>query len=176
MTKHIGFRNNKLFCFNCGGDYEIPFPQPINMAIAMIKQFEKDHKKCQKTWKEPEAAPDKQDTYAAMFKNYQWWIQHGEHGISSKTMLNHILRSDVIKNYSKCHPLDPDDFRRCYLLLKAVPQLRKDLHTMKSLSWQWANLVDNWDKLTELLEEQLVTKKPNGMYELMESLITTKGV
>ena len=88
----------------------------------------------------------------------------------SKTMLNHILGKEVIQNPYQSPPSDPDDFKRCYLLLKAVPQLKTDLHKLKALSPTWSNLVDNWDKLTEMLEEQLRTKKANGMYEFMKSL------
>jgi hypothetical protein len=73
-------------------------------------------------------------------------------------------------SFPKYPPADPDDFRRCYLLIKAVPQWKERLVELKSLSETWSKLVDNWDKLTEMLEEQMRTRKANGMYELMNSL------
>jgi hypothetical protein len=41
---------------------------------------------------------------------------------------------------------------------------------LKPASKTWENLVENWDKLTEMLKEQMQTKKPNGMYEFMKQL------
>ena len=75
------------------------------------------------------------------------------------------------------HPHDPDDFRRCYLLLKAVPEWKKDLHKLKGLSPAWSNLVDHWNELTEMFErnerEDWKNHKKIGMYELMQKLIKT---
>ena len=55
---------------------------------------------------------------------------------------------------------------------------RSQLHKLKPLSIQWSNLVDNWDKLTEMYEQN---KKENwknadkiGMYEFMQTLIADK--
>ena len=41
---------------------------------------------------------------------------------------------------------------------------------MKKESEVWRRIVENWDKLCEMLEEQMKTGKANGMYEFMESL------
>jgi hypothetical protein len=98
-----------------------------------------------------------------------WWLDNGERGISSETMFQ-CLSGKIISNDKGCHPHDPDDFKRCYMLLKAIPEWKDDLHKLKDLSIEWSNLVDNWDKLTEMLEEQLSSKQDNGMYELMEKL------
>ena len=50
---HTGFRNGKLFCFNCGESYDLHYPQPVDMATAMMKQFSKTHSHCSPVWKEP---------------------------------------------------------------------------------------------------------------------------
>lgn len=44
------------------------------------------------------------------------------------------------------------------------------IDNLRTLSLVWEKLADNWDKLTEMLEEQLQTKKANGMYELMKQI------
>ena len=162
---HTGFRNGDLFCFHCGTSQKMP-PMPIQLASDFFKSFDKLHRNCQKTWQEPVNEPNgKTET-----ENANWWAVHGEHGVSSKTMFRYLCDNVIVPLQYESHPHDPDDFRRCYLLLKAVPQFRSKLGRMKNVSPTWSRLVDNWDKLTEMLEEQMQTKKPNGMYEFMQKL------
>jgi len=92
------------------------------------------------------------------------WIATGEKGSSSMTMWNCLIGN---KDFPVNHPCDPDDFSRCYKLLEAVPEWKAELHKLKTLSWPWSNLVDNWDKLTEMYEQNVQEQ----MYELMEILI-----
>lgn len=172
---HTGIRNGKLFCFNCGSSYDLgATPQPVTIAAAIMKQFEKDHKDCPKTWEEPIAEPDETQSFRSMQKNAEWWLAHGERGVSSETMFSYLNPKNINLRIgrSESHPHDPADFKRCYLLLKAVPQWRKPayLNKMKAVSKEWSGLVDNWGKLEVMLEEQLRTNKANGMYEFMQSL------
>jgi len=164
---HTGFRNEKLFCFHCGTSQIVPVPIPIDIATAMMRAFEKIHKNCEKTWTEPVNDPHGKGE----LQNERWWIENGEHGISSKTMFNILSDDNSIPNDHRSFPHDPDDFRRCYLLLKACPHFKSKLHRMRSENKTWSNLIDNWDKLTEMLEWQLQYRKANGMYELMQSCV-----
>ena len=75
------------------------------------------------------------------------------------------------KNYSVNNPHDPDDFKRCYKLLKQIPEWRKRLDELKPLSKEWHGLVTNWDKLEEMLLDQLSTSRANGMYDFMKSIL-----
>lgn len=168
MTKkkdNTGFRNGKLFCFSCGTSQELPLPLPIDLAAEWMKGFSKVHSKCKQTWEEPKPAP-----VADMAKNIAWWIENGEHGQSSKTMLWQMANIVIDNKMTKAHPSDPSDLFRCYKLLEAVPQLKERLHMMDAVSPVWKNLIKNWDKLTELIEDQINTKQPNGLYELMKEL------
>lgn len=179
---HTGFRNGSLFCYNCGTSYKILLPQPVTMAVSLMEQFTKDHAHCKPVWKEPE--PDMTQSYK---DRVTWWAKNGEHGVSSKTIWSFMVSGSglysgdfkyvladlteiLIPPTQYCHPHDPDDFRRCYKLLKCVPEW-KDARSMKMLrtiSPVWNKLVENWDKLTELLEEGIKTDQANGMYELMK--------
>lgn len=160
-----GFRNGLLFCFNCGQSYKMNLPAPIDMAAAMMKQFDKTHKNCPKTWEEPKPDPDMTDSHVAMAKNAIWWWNFGERGMSSECMYNYLMSGSADGN----HPHDPDDFKRCYALLECVPQWKSQLYKMKEVSPTWSALVDNWDKLSTMLEEQLAGKK-NDMFQFMQSL------
>lgn len=37
---------NRLFCTNCGKDYQGTFPCSIDMFVAMMRSFGKSHKNC----------------------------------------------------------------------------------------------------------------------------------
>ena len=168
--EHTGFRNNDLFCFHCGTSYKMNLPQPIDMAAAIMKQFTKSHKDCVKTWVEPIADGNGK----TLEENKNWWLINGEHGISSKNIFA-VLSGGYSQAEGKlCTPSDPDDFKRCSQLLQAVPQWRSELHNLKPISETWSNLVDNWDKLENMLIEarELWSKNKGAkeMYDFMESL------
>ena len=160
-------RNGKLFCLNCGGEFELKMPMPVTVVSEKTKAFEMLHKDCPKTWVEPEADQSKNTYEKAM-----WGMGNGEKGQSSKTMWNCFMGN---KNFRINYPSDPDDFSRCYKLLKAVPEWKNEMHKLKDLSPAWSNLVDNWDKLVEMFEqnerEGWKNHKEIGMYQLMKKLI-----
>jgi hypothetical protein len=160
---HVVFRNNQLFCSNCGSYQAVPFPIAIPLFTALNTAFIKMHKSCPKTWEQPTVNSD-----LSVKQKADWWLQNGERGISSETMFEAL--SGRLIGARGWTPSDPDDFRRCYLLLQAVPEWKSQLDMLRPLSTAWSNLVDNWDKLTVMLEEQIQTKKPNGMYQLMKTL------
>lgn len=166
-VEHTTFRNNSLFCLNCGGKFPLPFPIPVDLMTGKIEAFNALHKDCKPVWREPDADHGTDVKARAM-----WWIANGHVGQSSKAMWNCLMGN---KDFAINHPYDPDDFSRCYKLLQAVPEWRGELHKLKSLSTAWNNLADNWDKLTEMYEENERTEWKNykkvGMYEFMQTLI-----
>lgn len=87
-----------------------------------------------------------------------WWWVHGERGVSSETIFDWLVWGEV-RRFAH-HPLDPDDFRRCELLLRAVPELRGRLSEMATVSPEWAGLVERWDEIAALIEEEAP-----GIYE-----------
>jgi len=108
-------------------------------------------------------------------KRAMWWIANGQVGSSSETMWNCLIGNE---KFPVNHPYDPDDFSRCYKLLQIVPEWKKELYKLKPLSSEWNNLIDNWDKLTEMYEQN---KKENwanarqvGMYEFMQKILKTQ--
>lgn len=160
-------RNDKLLCLNCGGKFAINFPIPVDEMSKKMKAFNELHKGCEPTWTEAEA-----DQNANVQDKAMWWIANGEVGMSSKTMWFCLMGKN---NDEVRHPYDPADFSRCYKLLQAVPEWKKHLNRLKYLSEPWSNLVDNWDKLTEMYEQNVNEDWKNykkiGMYEFMQTLI-----
>lgn len=169
FTEHTTIRNGKLFCMNCGRDQDMHLPIEVEMASAMMIAFAKIHKKCAPTWKEPEVDLTKSENARA-----EWWFANGQRGSSSEAIYYCLTG----KGYRRDHPYDPDDFSRCYKLLQVVPEWKTQLQKVKHLSPAWSNLIDNWDRLTEMYEENQRTEwkkaKEIGMYALMQTLIEVK--
>lgn len=161
------FRNEKLFCTCCGGEFALNLPIAVDEMTKKTDAFNELHKDCKQTWKEPEVNQDLTTTKKAM-----WWLANGETGTSSKTMWNCFMNNE---NFPINHPYDPDDFSRCYKLLEVVLEWKKRLHQLKGLSYEWDNLIDNWDELTRMYElnvkENWVNRNKIGMFEFMQTLI-----
>ena len=166
---HTTIRNGNLFCLNCGSEHKLMLPIEINDMTKMIDAFNVLHKDCEKTWSEAEA-----DLNQDIRKRAMWWLSNGEKGNSSETMWNCFMGNE---NFRINHPYDPDDFKRCYKLLKVVPEWKQKRYfdKLSQLSIPWKNLTDNWDKLTEMYEQNLKENWANykkvGMYEFMKKLI-----
>lgn len=80
------------------------------------------------------------------------WLATGERGLSSDVMFE-VLTGEPRGLQSSAHPHDPDDFRRCRLLLEQVPELQLD--DMKQVSPQWANLVAVWPQICAAMDQEL---------------------
>ncbi len=167
--EHTGFRNGDLFCFQCGDSHKLKLPIPAKELAELCITFTKRHAKCLKTWVEPTV--DETQKLVSVKDKMKWWIDNGEHGTSSKTMYSVISGEPIMSRFDFSPPSDPDDFRRCYLLLKAVPEFKMMLFKMKPLSDVWGALVDNWDTLTGMLEKAMAgSGKSPEMYDLMKKL------
>lgn len=82
------------------------------------------------------------------------WLAKGERGMSSESIVERLTGVPVGSRSRYAWPHDPSDFRRCELLLRAVPQAREHFHLMADVSPTWARLVDAWDELVALGEEE----------------------
>lgn len=157
-------RNNKLFCLNCGESHDLNMPIQIPEFSKKTKAFNVLHLNCKPTCKEP--VPDQSKS---MHEKAMFWINNGQIGASSMTMWNCLIGTE--NEFIIDHPWDPDDFSRCYKLLEMVPEWKNGLDKLRKLSPTWNNLVENWHKLNEFYLDQVKTKKANGMYEFMKTLI-----
>jgi hypothetical protein len=116
------------------------------------------------------------------------WIVEGEVGTSSKTIW--AVMMGVVKGRRQCDwhydtPKDPDDFKRCWNLIVAIPEWRARLHEVAQVFPKWQPFIREWDKLEAMLVEHLVAmeqyqglppkeqkqfKFTDGMYEFMQVL------
>ena len=74
------------------------------------------------------------------------------------------------------HPSSWDDFKRCFNLLEKIPELRKNMQKMESVSQAWKNLVERWDELETTYKLELENKsvKFPKTDELLRTIIGAK--
>lgn len=173
----LDMQSGDLLCKNCGGTYKITLPAPIDMWVAQGEVFTKRHKNCAKTWTPPPPVvidPGTGDKQSRINK----WLASGERGISSNTMLEVITGISATSGaFGRCEPCDPDDFKRCWKLLNAVPELREEFPILANESDVWKALVDNWDELAAMMPKVLEEWKgerpyptASRMYDRMKEL------
>ena len=95
-------------------------------------------------------------------------------GANSRCMALTIAFGIDPKN--RYHPSDRSDFQRCFHLLEKIPELRKDIQKMESVSPIWKNLVEHWDELETSYKLELENKSTNfpKTTELLETTIGAK--
>ena len=84
------------------------------------------------------------------------WLAVGEQGSSSQAMfyaITGVMPQRFSQGTRRSHPHDPDDFSRCYKLVKVVPELSSQLGKVAELSDTWATIILEWDNLCALFEE-----------------------
>lgn len=112
----------------------------------------------------------KEHGYVQIPKEALSWLEYGQRGVSSETIFGAI--TGIWLDDLRYPPSDPDDFNRCSMLIKAVPEWKEKLHLVAKLSKEWEIVVQNWDKLEKLLEEHKALKGNDNykMYRFMKSL------
>lgn len=174
-------KGSRLECLRCGGHYLPNYPTPVNVMTALSKAFRRDHARC-------ELRPDglvcchcgkrghKPDACQSLFTTDPMvWVTGTDTGTSSKTIWRRMMRRSINDDDRDDVPYDPDDFGRCYRLLKLFPEWRERLGEMRSVpGWvgkAWGRLVDNWQEMERLYEEERPIGRAPKLYALMQRLI-----
>ncbi len=99
------------------------------------------------------------------------WLAGTTTGTSSLTMVQVITGRVVLHGDRRPNvPLDPSDFRRCMLLLEAVPELREGLPKVAEAYPAWVGLVDHWGELEALWTEEAPTRRCPKLYARIQEL------
>lgn len=126
-------------------------PAPIEEVV----RFARASLNCEKCGAENSSMMGRYVAPDAEYKDYSDWALRGEVGISSATLLFAITGFDSNYNDHCDTPSDPSDFRRCYLLLKAFPELRPQIHMVAEKYPAWKALVEHWEELEKLLASEV---------------------
>jgi hypothetical protein len=107
------------------------------------------------------------------------WLASDDTGMSSRFMafvLAPLAGLGSVPNprndFQDCPPpYDPDDFGRCYRLLRAVPELRRHIPAMGTGHGAvWARLAAEWAELEALYEKELPSGKAPELYRRMQAI------
>lgn len=101
------------------------------------------------------------------------WLLGGDTGISSKTICAVMTGSEMKGGFPPDIPYDPGDFGRCYRLLIHFPEWRNRLPEVAAKHPKWGPMVQAWDELTALYEEEIQNKdgRASKLYERMQELV-----
>ena len=150
-------------CRRCGAGLRLSFPLPIKEFIAATGRFQKDHQKCGSAaggvWKEP------------IPNNYLEWTLSRDVGVSSATILEATAgMASPCGQYGI--PLDPSDFGRCYRLLELFPELRARLNRVVYFHPEWRPIIEAWDELTALWEEESAAGSAPKLFARLRELLS----
>jgi hypothetical protein len=84
------------------------------------------------------------------------WLATGERGLSSDTLFTFttgVGAEDEDRGYHG-YPHDPDDLRRCRLLLDACPDLVSCLPRVAAAGPEWSALVARWDEVCSTMDAE----------------------
>ncbi len=147
-------------CTRCGQGLKLVFPVDINVFNGAVKGFIKSHAKCRDTGR-VDPVP----------KNLAEWLCGRDTGVSSKTIVAAMTGAQTDR---ASIPLDPSDFGRCYRLLKIMPEWRGQMRMVSRRFKEWESLVNAWDQLEKLWEEESPTGNCPKLYALMQKLESGK--
>lgn len=85
------------------------------------------------------------------------WLADGEVGISSRAIALATLGADMTyyQRGIPYHPHDPDDLRRCLLLLERCPGTRKGVELLAEGCPVWKALHEHWEELDSLFRMEV---------------------
>lgn len=166
----------RFVCVRCGVSYRPTYPCPISVISAAMLAFHEDHVGCQ-----PHPEGDmcvfcdgrghvmRSCLDAKVLTKDEWW-RCKDTGTSSKTIwLMMTGRFHQHQSEPTGAPHDPDDFGRCYRLLKRFPEWRVQIVDMGFVPG-WEKLAENWGELEALYEEELPSGKCAKLYARMREL------
>jgi hypothetical protein len=88
------------------------------------------------------------------------WLLSDDTGVSSKTICA-VMTGAAALSFGADTPSDPDDFGRCYRLLKHFPEWRARMPEVAKKHPKFGPMVEAWDELTALYEQLCW---PDGKY------------
>ena len=145
-----------------------PTGRPVELweIVALMKGFAKKHARCLasaslRCYACLEIGHELEQHVALKVHTPSAWPGCGDTGSSSTALWQHMARGAGGRD--EPHPLDPDDFGRCYRLLSApwAKSWRARIGEMAKHGPVWAALAGAWDELEALyLEERQAAAGP----------------
>lgn len=97
-----------------------------------------------------------------------WWERRGERGTSSNTIYA-AFTGGATPQWAGV-PRDPDDYRRCRQLLEVIPEWRQSLHVVAGRFPVFAPMVERWNEMDALYDEESPSGTCPKLFDLMQEL------
>lgn len=82
------------------------------------------------------------------------WFLRGEVGASSKTLVHFYKGEEFRCDDFPTGPIDVSDFRRCYLLVQAIPEIKEVFPLVAKHVPSFKGVIENWDKISAAYERE----------------------
>lgn len=170
-SEHVHTLNGGGFrCAHCGAKQDMAMPCDINVWIAAGKAFTKSHARCKAPGKTTCAFclqfGHEYQTCPAI-ANVEQWLRCHDTGLSSEQLAKAYLSKRPL---AEPYPWDPDDFGRCYRLMKRYPEILEWFWIAHFNCRVWLAYKQNWSEMTRLYEEELPSGKAPKLWALMQRL------
>lgn len=98
------------------------------------------------------------------------WFLRGEVGASSKTLV-HFYKGEDFRNDSPQGPIDVSDFRRCYLLVQAIPEIKEVFPLVAERVPSFKGVIENWDAISAAYERERGKGRCPKTYQLLKDAL-----
>ena len=161
---HVVLGNNCLLCNNCGATQSLAIDGGMSIGAwsGLCRGFEKEHARCK-----PD--PDRVAKKRAFATPWEWYERSQDTGISSLTIAHVLAGVPLAQNFGAGIPHDPSDFGRCLRVVRAF-NWRPRLGEVAARFPFWKPLVDSWDAMEALYDEEEPTGSAPRLYDLMRTL------
>lgn len=78
------------------------------------------------------------------------WLLGHDTGVSSKVIWQVMMGAGKLADWNACTPSDPDDFGRCYRLLRHFPHWLSRTDEVAHHYPAWKPMIDAWNELTAM--------------------------
>ena len=90
----------------------------------------------------------------------QKWLATGERGASSEALFSRLTGVNSTRGHrdgvaKTNHPYNPEDFRRCRLMLEACPELAAKLNDAAGMSPEWKDLIYLWSDICATMDDEV---------------------
>lgn len=99
------------------------------------------------------------------------WFLRGEVGASSKTLVHFYKGEEFRHDDSPRGPIDVSDFRRCYLLVQTIPEIKEVFPLVAERVPSFKGVIENWDAISAAYERERGSGKCPETYLLLKEAL-----
>jgi DNA-directed RNA polymerase subunit RPC12/RpoP len=178
-----------LSCGKCKTAFEVESPAPCEASLFLKRILEIRCPKCDsknimmgqvRSTVDDDAYVHAVSSEPTVNERLHYWTINGEIGLSARAIAARLAdRPDIAGSEKEAHPHDLSDLRRCGLLLRRLPEFRRDIHLMAGASTIWEKLAPLFEELIATLEREtdglLVGKDAPETAAILAKAIANKG-